>query len=293
MVRYKLYYWLSHYNSILPASIPQEDWTEVITPVIDDFLKLNYGNREMIFDSIEYLDNADDTTILAWIKNKLALLFNAKNESYKRIFEVFQEDYNPLWNVDGVEIETHTGKDTHKNSGSDTITNAGNDIHAYTGSDTNTSVHTGTDTNTAQNTGTDTNTEHDTGTDTTTHSVATFDNPTPVLASQDATQYGKTVTNTTQHGLTTTNTLQHGETVTDTTQHGLTDTLTHGHTITTQNGKQLEDSYGHVITHERHGNIGVTKSTELVADQVRTWEKMNFVDMVARDIVNTICYSVI
>lgn len=292
MQRYKLYYWLEQYNSILPATLPDEEWTTAISPIIDDFLKYNYGIRDMIFDMIPYLDSADDTTILTWIKEKISLLFSAKNESYKRIYAGLTEEYDPLWNVDGTETETHSGKDTQKNSGNDVITNSGTDTHTIDSTTERDIAHSGTDTNTETNTGTDTTTETNNGTDTTTNSVATFDNPTAVLSSQDSTLHGKGTTTALQHGQSTTTALQHGETVSDDTDTDTTDSFAHGHVITTANGKQIEDTYGHVITRRRTGNIGTTKSTELLRDHLELWNGLSFLDMIASDIVATICYRV-
>ena len=288
-----LYYYINKYTSIMPDTPPSGAWYDSISANINSYLKYNYGLRELITPSIDYLEDASETEILAWIKEKLSLLFASHNESYSRLFEVFTSEYNPLWNVDGTETETHGGKDTTQNSGTDTINNTGTDSRAYTGTDTHTSRHTGTDTNTSANSGTDTTTEANSGTDTTTNSVATFDNPSPVLKDQQSTLNGKSTTTTLQHGQSTTNTLQHGETVTDTTEHGLTDSLTHGHTIQTVNGKKTEETHGHTITTVRQGNIGVISSVKLLQEHMELWNGLSFMDIVARDIIKEITYSAI
>ena len=317
MKRYKLYYWLENYNSILPASLPDEDYITAIRSLIDEFLKFNYGNRDMLYDFYEYLDEATDQQILNWIKEKIYLLFQAKNESYKRIYQAFTETYNPLWNVDGVETESHTGTDRVIDSGSDTTANTGTDTttdtHSGTdtntttnsGTDTNTTVNSGTDTNTTVNSGTDTNTERNSGTDATNNNVATFDDPNVRLNTSSQTLNGKqtvnelerdtTTTETIQHGASTTETMQHGASSTETMQHGeqIASTTVHGLQTETTYGKETQTINGHIITRERHGNIGVTKSTELIRDHLDLWHGLSFLDMVAKDIINTICYSVI
>lgn len=293
MRRYKLYYWLENYNSILPSSLPDEDYITAITPLIDEFLKHNYGNRDMLYDFYEYLDGATDATILAWIKQKIYLLFQAKNESYKRIYQGLTEEYNPLWNVDGIKTETHSGADVHKNSGNDVITNSGTDTHTIDSSENRDITHSGTDTHTISNTGTDTNTETNSGTDTVNENTAAFDNPAMIPKSQTQTINGKQTVNAMQRNTTTTDGLQHGETIADGLDVDTTDSFAHGHVITTQNGKQTCDEFGHVITMRRTGKIGVTKSTDLLRDHLDLWQGLSFLDIIAKDIINTICYSVI
>lgn len=297
MRRYKLYYWLEMYSSILPNNLPDESYVTAIRPLIDEFLKMNYGNREMIFDAFEYLDNAGDATILSWIKDKIYMLFQAKNESYKRIYQAFTETYNPLWNVDGVETERHTGTDRVIDSGSDTTANTGTDTTTdrHTGTDTNTTTNSGTDTNTTVNSGTDTNTERNSGTDATNNNVATFDDPNVRLNTSSQTLNGKQTVNELERDTTTTETMQHGASSTETMEHGeqIATTTVHGLQTETTYGKETQTINGHIITRERHGNIGVTKSTELLRDHLELWQGLSFLDIIAKDIINTICYSVI
>lgn len=293
MSRNKLYYWVLNYENILPQVLPDEDWVSVINPVINSFLKMNYGNREMIFDSLEYLDFAPDSDILAWIKEKIGLLFTARNESYKRIFEGFTAEYNPLWNVDGTEIEKHTGKDTTKNSGTDTVTNSGTDARTIETTDDTDTTHGGTTTDSVHNSGTDETIETHGGTDATNNNVAAFDLVSPVLANSSQTLNGHTINTELEHGLQSARTINHGETISENGTHETSDSFAHGHVVTTQNGKQTEDEYNSTITRTRTGNIGVTKSTELLKDHLELWNGLSFLDMIAKDIVNTICYSVI
>lgn len=288
-----LYYYINKYNNIMPDTPPDTAWYNSISANINSYLKYNYGLRELLTPSLDYLEGASETEILSWIKEKIGLLFAAHNESYSRIFEVFTSEYNPLWNVDGTETETHSGKDTTQNSGTDTVNNTGTDSRAYTGTDTHTSAHTGTDTNTETNSGTDTTTETNSGTDTTTNSVATFDNPAAVLKDQQSTLNGKGTTTALQHGHGVTNSFEHGETVTETTEHGLNDSLTHGHTIQTVNGKKTEETHGHTITTVRQGNIGVISSVKLLQEHLELWKDMSFIDIVAHDIIKEITYSTI
>lgn len=293
MQRYKLYYWLENYNSILPNNLPTEDYITAISPLIDDFLKFNYGNRDMLYDFYEYLDDATDAQVLTWIKQKIYLLFQAKNESYKRIYQGLTEEYNPLWNVDGKETITHSGTDTDRHTGTDTETHSGSDSVDNTGTDRTTETHSGTDTRTINNDGTDTNTEQNSGTDATNNNVATFDDPNVRLNTSSQTLNGKQTVNTLDHDTTTTDALQHGESVAGSIIHGLSTETEYGHVIARQNGHIIAHENGHKIVTERQGNIGVTKSTELLRDHLDLWQGLSFLDIIAKDIINTICYSVI
>lgn len=293
MQRYKLYYWLENYNSILPNNLPAEDYVSVITPLIDDFLKFNYGNRDMLYDFYEYLDEATDLQILTWIKEKIYLLFQAKNESYKRIYQGLTEEYNPLWNVDGKETITHSGTDTDRHTGTDTETHSGSDSVDNTGTDRTTETHSGTDTRTTTNDGTDTNTETNSGTDAINNNVATFDDPNVRLNTSSQTLNGKQTVNTLDHDTTTTDALQHGESISGSVTHGLTTETEYGHVIARQNGHIISHENGHKIVTERQGNIGLTKSTELLHDHLELWQGLSFLDIIAKDIVQCICYSTI
>jgi len=293
MRRYKLYYWLENYNSILPINLPTEDYITAITPLIDDFLKFNYGNRDMLYEFYEYLDGATDAQILTWIKQKIYLLFQAKNESYKRIYQGLTEEYNPLWNVDGKETVTHSGTDTDRHTGTDTETHSGSDSVDNTGTDLTTENHSGTDTRTTTNDGTDTNTETNSGTDATNNNVATFDDPNVRLNTSSQTLNGKRTVNELEHDTTTTEALKHGESVEGSITHELTTETEYGHVIARQNGHVISHENGHKIVTERQGNIGVTKSTELLRDHFELWHGLSFLDMVAQDIVQCICYNTI
>lgn len=269
--------------------------------ILNKFLIDMYGRR-MIFDSIIHdlvsikdiqgLSEYDyfQTIAVDYVNG----LFNENREKYKRLFEVYTAAYNPLWNVDGTEIEQHTGTDKTTNSGTDTeghsgtdkTTTSGDDTVKHTGSDT--STNSGTDS--VAHTGSDTST--DSGTDTVNNSVYAFDSAGEVPESKAATGYGKI------------NTFQHGETVSQT--HGLVNTLQHGEQIKTDYGKaidllhgeQITRGHGHIIDllhgekieRTRSGNIGVTKSTELLSDHIELWNGFDFINIVAGDIARGLTY---
>lgn len=91
---------------------------------------------------------------------------------------------------------------------------------------------------------------------------------------------------------------------TDTTTHGKSDTTTHNTTdkqnynstdTTTYNSNNTEtiDTLDtERTTHERHGNIGLTTTTQLLTEYVDYAQYFNYVDIVAKDLINAICEGV-
>jgi len=89
-----------------------------------------------------------------WIKDR--------KSGISKMLDALRKNYNPIWNVDGVEgtihQSTHTGTDTDKKTGTDTtsgsetgtVTNTGKSTNTRTGNETNTP--TGKDINTGFNT---------------------------------------------------------------------------------------------------------------------------------------------
>ena len=89
-----------------------------------------------------------------WVKDR--------SSAISKMLDALRKNYNPIWNVDGVEgtihQSTHTGTDTDKKTGTDTtsgsetgtVTNTGKSTNTRTGNETNTP--TGKDINTGFNT---------------------------------------------------------------------------------------------------------------------------------------------
>ena len=99
-----------------------------------------------------------------WIKDR--------KSGISKMLDALRKNYNPIWNVDGVEgtihQSTHTGTDTDKKTGTDTtsgsetgtVTNTGKSTNTRTGNETDTP--TGKDINTGFNTTFDSSTFRDT-----------------------------------------------------------------------------------------------------------------------------------
>lgn len=229
-------------------------------------------------------------------------------------------DFNPLWNVDGVdeivrtlerdgtesraktgtetdaktgtETNSKTGTERDAKTGTETTTRTGTETTGYNGRELNTlsgsdsTTQTGTITHGTQKTTTESNTFLDTE-----KVTDTFNTPTTTL-------YGKSdqksfMDRSDTLTLNTTDTLTHD--TTDTITHGTTDTLTHATTDTlthnTNDVLTLDTVDTERTRHERHGNIGVTTTTKLL-EEFREYVNFSIMDIVAHDIVNTITEGV-
>lgn len=218
-----------------------------------------------------------------------------------KLYQALRSKYDPIWNVDGVEIETisrelqreeegaktntgtsttaDTGTSTKTNTGTGTTTETGTDAHANTG--TTTTANTGTQA--TAKTGSDT-VEEDTTTTagTTTYDSATFyDKEKTVIDGETETTYNNTetrtdnltelvtdaTTTTETKNLTTQQTDNFSEGLTRNLQSQRTDNLTEA---TEGSGSETESTERRL---ERHGNIGVTKTQDLIMSQFEVTER--------------------
>lgn len=225
--------------------------------------------------------------------------------SFTKMYAALLAEYNPLWNIDGVEglvtKTTRTGTDTMAHTGKDTVQASGNDTLSHTGTDTDTLSGTDTtdhDITTDQNVRTGSEALARTGNDTDTDQVATFDSGGNLMPERSKrTDYLSTDT-TTYNSLTDSHTLDS----TDATTYGKVDTLVHGHIETTAHGKKDETTYNSTNTNTknlvddylemkiRQGNIGVTKSTELIESEMKLrsdWDKL--ISQFIADFVHSYC----
>lgn len=183
---------------------------------------------------------------------------------------------------DGTETVTQTGTDTVRNIGTTTVQNNINAYESVTSVPTNDSVTTPDLTNTNTKNLTDTKTLDTT--DTTTHNTTDTQN----YNSTDTVTHNTTDTRT----LNTLDTQSYGET--DTRTLNTTDTQTYNSSNT--DTKNLKDTDEGTITRvtERTGNIGVTKTQELLESDRDYWLNLKslFYENVITDIINDICYKI-
>lgn len=210
-------------GTILPTTPISEDaWYSVISSQLENYMKMNYGQNEMIdilYDGIP----VSDTQKRNYIKSMVYAHLLANEYKYENLYNSCVLEWNPLYNVDGTETLTYTRTNTG------TVENEG--------------------TTSSENSGTDTTTSQD--------SATTYDSDTDFDTTKDV----------------------------NTTQHGLTIEGTSGNTTT----NNLTEGYSE--TKVRQGNIGVTKTTELLEDY-RKYVDYSFIDVVAHDLVNLICTRV-
>lgn len=269
-------------------------------------------------------------------------VFLANQEKYKKLFDAMTLEFNPLWNVDGVEETVRTlerdGTIQNAKSGNDATAKSGYDSLEKTGtvtdaeSGTTATAHTGTitttdtGTDTTVYTGSETNTRNGartnakTGGKTTTESESTTDSQSFLNVKKTVESYTdgvsipdgeidtETYTNLAdvktynQRQDQTTKNLSNLQTNanSDTTTHGKSDTTTHNTTdkqnynstdTTTYNSNNTEtiDTLDTERTvHERHGNIGVTTTTKLLTELVDYSQYFNYINIVAKDLINAI-----
>lgn len=127
--------------------------------LIDDNIMKRYGSRYMLPNDYEllyeHLGNEDLLEMLNSIfAQYLIELFEEYNESFKRIYDVILQEYEPLFNLDVTYEEQHSGTDTTVNEGSrtDTTTYSGSEKDEHKGTDSltksgsETNARTGTET---------------------------------------------------------------------------------------------------------------------------------------------------
>ena len=127
--------------------------------VLDDNIIKRHGYRYMLPNDYEifneHLGNEDLLDMLnSLYAQYLIELFEEYNESFKRIYDVILQEYEPLYNLDVTYEEQHSGTDTTVNEGSksDTTTYSGSEKDEHKGTDSltksgsETNARTGTET---------------------------------------------------------------------------------------------------------------------------------------------------
>lgn len=328
MMKHYLEWYLDEYNTLTPAdtqvgAAAAADWWTPLKSQFDDIIWMYYPERTVFVNKRFDPEDPDQTatnivkTFAIWIKSKKQLL--------DMLWKIFTADFNPLWNVDGItgtvsqddhtgtDVNAKTGADTNRSSGSDALQLSGSDVNQASGSDTNQAS--GTDSSEShltrdETTRTGSQAVVGSGRDTTNHDKFTFDDQsTAKKESLDSTQYGKTETtnynnvrdahlsdgnNSTTYGRADTATYGRRDQTTygrkDTTTYGRQDQMTYGSTDT--NTRNLTDKHIEMII--RQGNIGVTRSDELLSHALELYhnDDMDFFKYVVRMCVNQVSYAV-
>ena len=244
-------------NTQVGTEVVNSEWWPHVSTMFDDLIWLYYGDRTVFLN--KKFDPEDSSTTMENIRKTFGIYLKSRCRQLDRLWEGFMADFNPLWNVDGVEgyiaKDTHTGTDTQTHRGKDitltedngTVTKSGDESIVSSGSDTS------IDSNTTYN------------------SSTFFEGDKNVL------EHGKTDTHNYNN-------------VKDTRDLDGKNETSYNSDLT--NTKNLTDE--HVDLKIRQGNIGVTKSTDLIRDNQAMYqdELMDFYKYVVRCCVNQVSYAV-
>lgn len=300
-IRYVGFY-IDNYDNILPTDealgmVASTPWYQFIKPLFNDYVWNNFYQREL-FDNPRFnKDNPEE--ILANIVKTILIHFKSKNRIYDRMFDAYMKDFNPLWNVDGVVGEiretNHTGTDTENKTGTDTLAQTGDNTNVRSGNED--LSMSGKESNTR-------NGEREleySGASIDVTSKTTFNNSefqlTDKVERGFSTEQGherkdtETFTNlkdeveyTNRKDTRTYNNVQDKET------RDTLDTTTYN----SQNRKTLALKDTDLFMQIRQGNIGVTRSDELIARAMELYssELYDFVRYVVDDTLNQISYCI-
>lgn len=249
---------------------------------LDDNIMKRYGYRYMLPKDYEifneHLKNDDLLVMLnSLYAQYLIELFEEYNESFKRIYDVILQEYEPLYNLDVTYEEEHTGTDTTVAEGSHT------DTTTYSGSEKD--EHKGTDTLAKSGSEATASTGHDdfadqegAHTETLTHTYA-FDSANPVPEGKSRTDNGRNERTT--YGRTDTTTFNNRR---DATEFNSSNTKSF-----TNRQDELENihadssslTHGEKIKTRRYGNQGITRSDELANAEITFRDRLSFLNMVS------------
>lgn len=251
---------------------------------LDDDLLRRYGFRVMLPDLLadfhEMGEEVGTELLNDWFADNVIELFDTNREAFKRIYAVINEEYQPLYNLDVTYTEQHSGTDVEGIEGTQSTSRTleGDRTTEYKGSETD--AKSGSDT--LAYSGSETNRDGDNSKTTTHNSTYAFNSSDPVPESVSEVDHDTETTKsfTNRQDQTTYNssdthsfTNRKDETAIDDTE--ATDTTT---------ASDRSFTHGEKITTRRYGNQGITKSTELLEDEIRAWSNIDFVHYVT-DIV--------
>ena len=266
---------LSKISNYIPAGglYSSHEWYISCAGQLEKILKVRYGKHEVMdFVNPPFFGNQQayeewQEKLAQEAKDHIDVLFTVNDESYTRIYKALTDEYNPLWNVDGTETLEYTKENTGTQS----------NIVGHTGESETETNNTGTQHNVKDNTGTQDNA--DTTGSTSTDYATTYN-------SANEQETGKTDTQN-RGSLTHTDDLSENSTRTD----NLKEVSTRTDDLV-DDALRTDDLNEHYIeTKTRGGNIGTTKTTELIRDELGLRIDYRFIEIVCNDIIKEICYS--
>lgn len=289
------YYLTANNNTLCPADISlgdiaSADWWQFVKPLWDDMLWLYYGDRVVFFN--KRFPDDDDMTSINNILRSWVILLKSKAHNYERLYNLYMQDYNPLWNVDGVTgtvaQDDHTGTDTRKKTGADTLKQTGTDTRAASGTDS-TDILTSDDLVKSGN-----ETMQASGDDTNVKQVTTFDSGDNWVNSEKDTVHNGKLDTHTYNNVTDARDISSSHDTTygrrDTNTKNLTDTQEYN--STDQDTKNLTDKHVDMVI--RQGNIGVVSSQKMWTEEAQLWRDnmSEFAKQIIKEAVNLVTYAV-
>lgn len=263
-MKHNLETYLNEYETLTPSdsdvgtSVVESDWWEGLKDQFDSLIWLYYPYRT-IFLNDRFKPEDTDTTYSNIIRT-FAIWIKSHKRQLDRLYVGYMADFNPLWNVDGVEgfvsKDSHTGTSTDTHTGDDRLTYEDNGNTTRTGNESIASS----------------------GNDTNTKKVTTFDDPANFKNNEQ-------------------DTLAHGKTDTHT-YNSVRDTKDYdgfkNQNYDSEMVNELDRLDEHVDLKVRQGNIGVTQSDKILGDSQRLYmdDIMDFYKYVVHSCVNQVSYAV-
>ena len=259
---YNLEQYLNEYETLTPtdtqvgADVVASDWWEGLKGQFDDLIWLYYPDRNVFIN--DRFKPSDPNTTYTNIVRTFTVWIKSHKRQLDRLYNGFMSDFNPLWNVDGVEgfvsKDTHTGTYTDTHTGDDRLTYEDNGSTTRSGNEVMASS----------------------GTDTNTNQKSTFD---------DNANFKNNTKDTYQHGKSDTHTYN---SVRDTKDYD--GFKNQNYDSASERENNLTDE--HVDLKIRQGNIGLTMSTQLLEANDRYYQEVDFYKYVIRSCVNQVTYAV-
>lgn len=280
---------IKKYNDVITPALPNNFYntTWSITKIDDegnahtktytanitlDMVKRYFGNRQMSDDLVEHLID-DPSGVLSLLNTFKADVLDIQKYRWAALFDIQEMYYNPLYNVDAHESITHAyGQDKTTNvAGAQTnSTQHGQQQNTMLyGADSQTTSY-GAESNTLQHGGATDSVQYGNHETDVTHKTNPFNDTENLYNTGKDTTEDKTHTDTTTRG-TYTDTETRGAKSDTLSRLSHTDTQTAAtytdtDTIGTRTDSSTRDARSDTDTIRRYGNIGVTKSSELLVD---------------------------
>ncbi len=262
-----------------------------ILPVLSRY----YGRHEVL-DSIAE-DSIPMQDIIADVEATIVTLFAINSWKYEHLYNVWAAEYNPIWNVDGVEktvihretsgtldkTDGKSGDDTLEYMGSEGVAKSGDDTLEYMGSSSKGISGTISTKNSGDvqkaTTTFDSDTDYDTEKTTDTTGV---DNSYGKKSDGTTDPYSESTSFTNRKDKTTYNSSDTRSFTNrkDKTTYNSTNTI----------GEDTTGTYDEEVTHTRTGNIGVTMTQQMIKAELDLIGQVKFYDTIAHDIAATISY---